>query len=760
MKLRTVIFLTAVALGILPILTLVAINLHGHIARHEQVSNQQVETMNMLSHELLQQLTSELRQDLFQAASLPEVLDLVRLDSGTFPSAIPMTSPMTQERLSVLFTEWFNEKKYILGLAVCNRSGQEKLTFVRSTEGTLEKTAPQHEKKEHLSPAEFSAGLIKKFTRTEPLRLLISVPINDLHNINSGYLRAEINLSSFLKNYKNGLWLDAEQLVPVHQSIQGENKISSIPGKKSFAANTPFVWADSENTKTAWLPISLADGKPLIWIGTSVDVSKSRQWKRSLIINIIWIVGSLTVIVFIIAQRLAAHADSIKEDILSGLDRILNKKEAVQFNWNGPRELRDLANELTSVSEKFSHANQARKQAEQELQQSEEKFRNLTASAQDAIILMDHHGRINFWNRAAVNTFGYSIKEAIDKPVYELISPRLAESGELLTGLNDSADGPIRETVELTALKKNGSRIPIELSLAEAKLDDQLHAIWIIRDISERKEAAAKEKEQQQRLIQADKMISIGLLVSGVAHEINNPNSIAMLNIPMLNRAWKSITPILERYYEENGDFMVAGLDYSEMREQVPRLFSELAESSKRIKNIVKDLKDYARQDTSRHLDPLDLNDVIKAAVRLTYNQIKKNTDNFSVTYADNLPLIKGNKQRLEQIIINLIQNSCESLPDKQAFIAVSTEYMEEENIVIARVRDGGVGIQQEDLHKITDPFYTTKRTAGGTGLGLSVSVGIMKEHNGLMGFESVPGKGTTVTLRFPTVEPNEDTNG
>jgi polar amino acid transport system substrate-binding protein len=245
-------------------------------------------------------------------------------------------------------------------------------------------------------------------------------------------------------------------------------------------------------------------------------------------------------------------------------------------------------------------------------------------------------------------------------------------------------------------------------------------------------------------------MISLGVLISGVAHEINNPNSIAMLNTSMLFKAWESAKPILDEYFQDHGDFLIAGLQYSEMCEQIPRLFLELEESARRIKNIVHDLKDYARQDTTRHMEPVQINEIAEAAVRLNHNKIKNATRNFSTNLAPNLPPIRGNRQRLEQVLINLIQNSCEALTSHDGAITIASRYASDSKQVEVSVHDQGMGIAPEIINQIMDPFFTTKRSYGGTGLGLSVSAGIIKEHRGSLHFGSSPEAGTTATISFP----------
>ncbi|MCK5069915.1 MAG: hybrid sensor histidine kinase/response regulator, partial [Desulfocapsa sp.] len=261
-----------------------------------------------------------------------------------------------------------------------------------------------------------------------------------------------------------------------------------------------------------------------------------------------------------------------------------------------------------------------------------------------------------------------------------------------------------------------------------------------------------ENKKQQQHLIQADKMISLGLLVSGVAHEINNPNSIALLNIPILNRSWESAKPILDEFYEENGDFAIAGVEYSNMRNQLPRISQELEESAMRIKQIVADLKDYARQETTGQQIPVDITEVVQYGVRLTSNSIRKSTNKFVTNYASEKLMVNANRQRLTQVVVNLIQNSCEALETTDASLIISTRYNEEMDGIEISILDEGAGIAQDELNQVTDPFFTTKRSIGGTGLGLSVSAGIVKEHNGVMNFYSEVGKGTEVVIVFPAL--------
>ncbi len=271
-------------------------------------------------------------------------------------------------------------------------------------------------------------------------------------------------------------------------------------------------------------------------------------------------------------------------------------------------------------------------------------------------------------------------------------------------------------------------------------------------EVLERKRSADELRLRQQQLVQADKMASLGILVSGVAHEINNPNALILLNAPLVIDYINDTQHIVEAYYQENGDFTAAGIPYSRMRSKVLPKILEMQEGAKKIKRIVDDLKGFAKRDESDHFFLIDFNSTVETAVRLVENTIRKSTDHFDTSYAQDLPKIKGNAQRIEQVIVNLILNACQALRNSNEGIAISTRYDRELEEVVFEIRDEGEGIAADDLLHLTDPFFTTKRERGGTGLGLSVSAGIVKEHRASLEFRSTAGHGTAATLRLPAV--------
>ena len=274
-------------------------------------------------------------------------------------------------------------------------------------------------------------------------------------------------------------------------------------------------------------------------------------------------------------------------------------------------------------------------------------------------------------------------------------------------------------------------------------------------EVTERKRALEELKLHQDKLIQADKMASLGTLVAGVAHEINNPNGLILLNMPILRDVYQDAEETLEARYQNQGDFILGGLPFSRMRHEVPHLLEGMQEGANRIKRIVEELKNFARHDTSAATEIVNFNSVVQTAVRLVDSSIKSSTTRFTAQYASALPPILGNAQRIEQVVVNLILNACQALPDTDHGISLATFHDQDAGTVVFVLIDEGRGIAPEHIARLTDPFFTTKRESGGTGLGLSVSATIVKEHDGSLEFASTQGAGTTVTLTLPVTKRN-----
>jgi two-component system, NtrC family, sensor kinase len=269
------------------------------------------------------------------------------------------------------------------------------------------------------------------------------------------------------------------------------------------------------------------------------------------------------------------------------------------------------------------------------------------------------------------------------------------------------------------------------------------------RDLTEQRAAEKLIEVQRQQLIQADKLSSLGTLVAGVAHEINSPNHAIRSYSRRIGQAWESIVPVLDAYYKESGDFLVGGVEYTEMREDMGGYIDDLGKCSSRINRIVEDLKGFYRQG-ALEMARISVNHVVGSAVTLMGSYIDDHTSRFTADLGEAIPDIDGDFQTLEQVIVNLLTNACQSLEDRGRAITLTTSLRECDGSVVIETKDEGVGIPRDHLDKLTNPFFSTNRDSGGTGLGLSISNAIINAHGGALSIASELGKGTVVEIRLP----------
>lgn len=391
-----------------------------------------------------------------------------------------------------------------------------------------------------------------------------------------------------------------------------------------------------------------------------------------------------------------------------------------------------------------------RREMEESLRKSENKYRLLAETAREIILLFDADLRITYANTAWMRISGFDQEAMSDTIITGLIPPRQRQRFiEKVAEIDD--DQPDTYIFETSFLLKDQRVISVEATFARMETDDgQASFLMTARDVTERKRIEAQAKMQQEQLMQTNKMVSLGTLVSGVAHEINNPISSVMLNIQVFDKFWRAVLPILDRHHEEFGGLEVGPMAYPQLRERMPKLLHFSQEGVERVRRIVGDLKEFSGQKPADLRETVNLNKVLDKAVGLISSLIKKATNDFRVEYDENLPTFQGNSQRLGQVIINLLVNAAQALTEKNQRILVSTGYLEESEEIYLEVRDSGIGMPPEILARIKDPFFTTKRDANGTGLGLSISDTIIRSHGGWLEFKSEPGKGTTATILLP----------
>lgn len=511
--------------------------------------------------------------------------------------------------------------------------------------------------------------------------------------------------------------LEISEIIGINHCSRAINKIlgrDPVNMKFPITANVKNTFCNS-NLVQVQIPGNLADANSI-----HIQQSVLRQLVELLEIGQIFSIGLQ------------------KEEMLFGHILILVKKG---------KELKN-----REVIETFIHQASAilhRRFIEQELKESENKFRLLAEITPGAIFI--HRGeKIVYANQATETITGYSLEELKQMNFWEIVSPAYQEHQKQL-GFKLLKGQVPQNRSEIILEKKNGCQCWIQMISKSFDFEGTAAVMVTAADITEVKRAQQMEKHHQEQLMQADKMISLGNLVAGVAHEINNPTNAIMVNTPVLEDIWKNIKPIVDGYHEENKNFEIGRIPYADISTSIADLFSGITDSARRIKTIVDDLKDFARPNHVELSRNVNVNDVVKQSITLLNNMIVKSTINFSVAYGHDIPLIKGNPQQLEQVFINLIQNACQALENNQQAIHVFTAYDPSVKRVIIGVKDEGPGIPSENLKFIMDPFFTTRRNTGGTGLGLSVSSGIIQGHHGELNVESTVGKGTTFTVLLHT---------
>ncbi len=249
--------------------------------------------------------------------------------------------------------------------------------------------------------------------------------------------------------------------------------------------------------------------------------------------------------------------------------------------------------------------------------------------------------------------------------------------------------------------------------------------------INGRKKALLEKERTQEQLIQSESLAAIGQLAAGIAHELNNP----------LASASSLIQTDLELIQEQ-----------AEIREIDKSLLEDLTYARKELnktKSIVKSILDLSRQ-TQTYQEEVNMNAVIDDALQVLYNQYKSLDVEIEKKYDPGLPPIMGNFSNLGQVLINIIKNAVQALPDGRGKITLSTSYRQKPKNVVVECRDTGIGIPPEMMKDIYKPFFTSKEVGKGTGLGLYVSHEIIKKHKGEIRIDSREGAGTTVTILLP----------
>jgi PAS domain S-box-containing protein len=422
-----------------------------------------------------------------------------------------------------------------------------------------------------------------------------------------------------------------------------------------------------------------------------------------------------------------------------------------------------------------------RRRAERALRQTELFYHSLVESIPQMILCKDLEGRFTFANQKFCAELGRSLEEIKGRTDFDFFPKELAEKyrGD---DKHVIENGQVLDVVEEHVTPK-GEKLYVQVMKTPLFGPDgkAIGIQGIFWDVTERMRGEEKLKEQnirlqelahsehqahddlksaQSRMVQTEKLVSLGQLVAGVAHEINNPLSFVANNVASLERDLHDMIALISLYRQADRPEGGAGASIQgridELREQIqldytidnlPRLIDRTREGLRRIDRIVKELRLFARVDEGEW-NEVDLNPGIESSANMVQGLARKKDVQLVLDLAA-LPLVRCRAARVHQVILNLLMNAIDACSARDT-VTIRSRPDPASGGVRIEVIDTGSGIEPAFRERIFDPFFTTKPIGQGTGLGLSISYGIVQEHQGSIDVQSTPGKGSCFTINLP----------
>jgi PAS domain S-box-containing protein len=419
------------------------------------------------------------------------------------------------------------------------------------------------------------------------------------------------------------------------------------------------------------------------------------------------------------------------------------------------------------------------------LRETEVIYHSLVETLPQMILRKDLDGRFTFANQRFCSELACSLKDILGKTDFDFFPRELAEkyrrddrrvieSGQVLDVVEQhttpGGEKLYVQTMKTPLFGHDGKPIGIQAIFwdvtARIRAEEQLKEKNVALEELAHSEHQAHEalKNAQSRLVQTEKLASLGQLVAGVAHEINNPLSFVGNNVAVLERDLRDLIGLIDLYRQ--GENAMGGvrpdllqkitdlddrIDLSYSLENLPRLIDRTREGIRRIERIVKELRLFARVDEG-DWNEVDLNPGIESSINMVKGYARKKGVRIVMDLGA-LPTIRCRAARIHQVVVNLLTNAIDACAEDGGVVTVHTETEPEAMGVRIDIQDNGCGIDESIRERIFDPFFTTKPIGQGTGLGLSISYGIVHEHDGRIEVRSEANEGSCFTVHLP-VEP------
>ena len=462
------------------------------------------------------------------------------------------------------------------------------------------------------------------------------------------------------------------------------------------------------------------------------------------------------------------------------------------FEFHGKEYNYAIAHDITKRKEVEVELRQLNEELERrveertnQLRQKEVQYRSIFEAVNDGIFIHDlDTGNIVAVNPAACRIFGYSHAELLNIHPIQLIHP---DYHQVFANFIDTIRTGHQFYGEAVDIHKDGTLFDIETSGSLCMYQGKYHGLVVIRDISDRKQAEIQLKQQaedlentlyelqctQSQLIQSEKLSSLGEMVAGVAHEVNNPINFIHGNLIPATEYTQDLLRLLELYQQyypnppQEIEEEIEAMDLEFLKIDIIKLLSSMRVGTKRIREIVLSLRNFSRLDEAE-FKRVDIHEGLDSTLMILHNRLKATPERPEIAivkeYAS-LPPIECYPGQLNQVFMNILANAIDALEEYNQkrtnneiianpnCIRIYT-YKITDNLVIINISDNGAGIPPEVQKKLFDPFFTTKDVGKGTGLGLSISYQIVVEkHGGKLSCQSTLGKGTEFAIEIPIIQ-------
>lgn len=397
-----------------------------------------------------------------------------------------------------------------------------------------------------------------------------------------------------------------------------------------------------------------------------------------------------------------------------------------------------------------------------QLEQSHQFIESVLSAMTDVLVVCDEAGRIEQANAALCRLVGQSEAQLRGQPLRALLADEASRQRHDQALQASRQEQEVQEVeLQLRDAQQQGVPVDARCTPRTGPHGRRVGWVWVGRPMAELKrayrdlqQAHAALQTTQQQLIHSEKMASLGQLVAGVAHELNNPISFVLGNVHAMQRYCQRLQTYIEALENErlpNGPELTAlrsQLRIAHVLADLPSLIDGTLEGATRTADIVHGLKQFSARDCEAR-SPVDLNTVVERALRWMHKALPAHVQ---VHWQAQQPAqVLGSDGQLQQVVMNLLQNAFDALantPESAGEVRIAIE--QEDPYLCLRVRDNGPGIATEHLGRLFDPFFTTKPVGKGTGLGLSISYGIVEQHGGQLSARKLEPRGAEFVLKLP----------